>query len=117
MEKKLTSEDLAAAARYLDSKLLDGGGTDETQDDILKELGVDFQDLAYVANQRALRVILLILRGEKVPSDYKLAQVQLDEQEKMLMSMMSGIAVDAMAIGIAASQGRSAPMPSKDSEN
>lgn len=106
----MNSEDLAGAARWID------GTTEEslTTATVYAALNAPASDVKYVADQRALR-ILMILKKYKMPI-YKQA-IKVTGDEDALIQLMSVVSLDGICIGLAASQGRSEPMPSKESLN
>jgi hypothetical protein len=97
----MTSEEIASSARYLDSQTETRGG-----DEVLKELGIDWDSLRYVANQRAIR-LMLVLSGKKLPTSMK--HVKLTAIEEAVVDHLSMASMDGICIGIAAAKGLSEP--------
>jgi hypothetical protein len=88
----ITREQLAAACRAHDNAIDIGEGVH----DIWKKRGANARDVTYVAQQRALRLILS-MRGETLDmtrlSDVKLSPIELNLYERLAAAWMDGLAV------------------------
>lgn len=74
----------------------------------LESLGLDLKPIAHVADQRALRAVLLISRGkdelEKIVKQSEEVTVELSPAERMYHSQLSAVLMDGISIGWKAAQ-------------
>ena len=95
-------EQLAESARYQDAL-----SEEHELEDYCRILGVDFEGFQYIANQRALRLAMMIdgidprqmSRTEKTP-------INLSEKAQSLMPHLTALAMDGIAIGLDAGRRR-----------
>ena len=104
----MNSEQLAGAARYMD-ELADEKGLLQA----LQAVDMDMDSIIYVAQQRALRMVLA-LRGEKVHSTRQV-KVNLSVIEQEIEKHLTLASLDGICIGLAAAKGLAwNPPSSKD---
>lgn len=101
----MNSEQLAAAVRYMDDV-----SDREGLQGVLQAVGVERSDLAYISEQRALRVVLMI-RGAPIPK--AMTPIQLSREEEMLLTSLATSCMDGICIGLAAAKGLSMPLPNQ----
>jgi hypothetical protein len=95
-------DELAESARYQDAL-----SEEHEFEDYCKLIGVDVEGLQYIANQRALRVAMMIdgidprtmSRTEKTP-------INLSPEAQRLMSHLTALSMDGIAIGLDAGRKR-----------
>lgn len=92
---------LADAARENDERTDAGAGVE----DVARELGVDPKELTHVAEQRALRAVVVQFRG-KVGLDQmaREGQVNLGHTERAALTVYAAMYIDGIAIGLRAAQ-------------
>jgi hypothetical protein len=99
----MNSSDLSAACRFLDQEVAKSGFTGA-----MKALDINEDEIKYVAAQRALRIILLGMRGLKeLPNT--MVPYELTEEELKIEKLLCIAAFDGISIGIAAGQGLAKP--------
>lgn len=99
--EELTIDDLGVASRDNDSQ-----AENEGLEAVLSELGIGKTGVLYVAEQRALRVIL-INRG--LPFDFKkMSAVRLTRMERGLSTLLESVWIDGFTTGIRAQRNRKA---------
>lgn len=97
----ITKDQLADACRAMDN-LADAG---ESFADILDRRGIiSTNDALYVAQQRALRIILLLRPHGKVPISLEPTQVKLNRAEHTLYMQLVMAWIDGLAVGLKVSE-------------
>lgn len=95
----ITRDKLNAACRAHDN----AADTGATLPEILAKRGVDVKDAMYVAEQRALRIVLHT-SGRPAPDPTKLTRVELSAQEQHLLAVLMSTWIDGFAVGIKATE-------------
>jgi hypothetical protein len=113
----MTAEELAAACRFLDTKTKELVGGAQAVEDVLQGLvGVEYDDLNYIASQRSLRIILHCVRGQ-LRATAKMEKVELSPVEHAMDKLLTLASIDGIAIGLAAAKGLAEPLPPTTSLN
>jgi hypothetical protein len=96
MKMPITKDQLAAACRAQDN-LADIG---TAMGDILKQRGIDPADALYVAEQRALRMVLVLENRLKEVDQTKLSPVSLSARERKVQAQFATIWLDGLVAGV-----------------
>lgn len=89
----ITKDQLSAACRAHDN----ASDTGTSFEEILQRRGVNAKDAAYVAEQRALRMILA-MRGQDAPMQF--AAIRLTPDEEKLLMKLAAAWMDGLAVGL-----------------
>jgi hypothetical protein len=92
----IKKEQLAAAVRAADN-LADIG---TSMGDILKQRGIDPTDALFVAEQRALRMVLVLENRLKEVDQTRLSPVSLSARERKVQAQFASIWLDGLLAGV-----------------
>lgn len=95
----ITKEQIAAACRAHDNAADMG----ESMPEILAKRGIDARDAIYVAEQRALRLVLLA-SGRPMPDPTRMSQVALSASERKMFTQLTVMWLDGLAVGVKISE-------------
>ncbi len=112
----MDTEKLAGAARYLDH--LADTHKERSLQMACEQVGLPFDDMKYICEQRAMRTLLLV-RGKRVLSTQRMTKYNFSPQDRLWLGYFFAASVDALLIGLAADKGLFKPFddPNKPSSN
>lgn len=94
--ERVGQRELSEASRYTDARAEDIG-FEET----VNELGIEMSGLMYVAEQRALRMILIMQgRSPSEMSKTSFERISLSSNERKMMALFQSCWIDALCVGV-----------------